>query len=185
MVGVVGFEPTTRVPHRSAAGRRFRAWPRASWATPLRDGYTAESGKGPRFGALLPPEREAVEGAVAKGVRESRAGRECGRQALVALGHAPVALPRLADRAPAWPDGVVGSISHCEGFCGAVVGWKARFAGLGLDVEQPHRVHRQLWPHFTTEAEREALGALPPERSDVRAAVVFSAKGPSTRPSTP
>ncbi|MEM7792797.1 MAG: 4'-phosphopantetheinyl transferase, partial [Verrucomicrobiota bacterium] len=50
--------------------------------------------------------------------QEFIAGRKCARAALAELGqlHGPI----LANGkgAPVWPDGFVGSITHCKGFCG-------------------------------------------------------------------
>jgi 4'-phosphopantetheinyl transferase EntD len=40
------------------------------------------------------------------------------------------------DRAPIWPDGVVGSITHTGDFAAAAVAWAADIAALGIDSEQ-------------------------------------------------
>ena len=40
------------------------------------------------------------------------------------------------DRAPVWPDGVVGSITHAGNFAAAAVAWAADIAALGIDLEQ-------------------------------------------------
>ena len=40
------------------------------------------------------------------------------------------------DRAPIWPDGVIGSITHTGDFAAAAVAWAADVAGLGIDSEQ-------------------------------------------------
>ena len=40
------------------------------------------------------------------------------------------------DRAPIWPDRVVGSITHTGDFAAAAVAWAADIAGLGIDSEQ-------------------------------------------------
>lgn len=66
---------------------------------------------------------------------EFRAGRAAARAALAALGRPPVALPMGPDRAPVWPAGVTGSISHCAGLVLAVAGLSRDWAGLGLDAE--------------------------------------------------
>jgi 4'-phosphopantetheinyl transferase EntD len=38
-------------------------------------------------------------------------------------------------RQPLWPTGVVGSITHCEGYCAAVVAYGKDFASIGIDAE--------------------------------------------------
>lgn len=40
-----------------------------------------------------------------------------------------------ADRSPDWPQGIVGTITHCEGFTAAVVGKQKKFFGIGRDTE--------------------------------------------------
>jgi 4'-phosphopantetheinyl transferase EntD len=85
--------------------------------------------------APLPEEAAAVARAVEKRRREFAAGRACARQALAALGAPPQALPVGPARAPIWPAGFIGSISHCDGVCCAVAARTAAMAGLGLDVE--------------------------------------------------
>jgi len=40
------------------------------------------------------------------------------------------------DRAPIWPDGVVGSITHTGDFAAAAVAWAADIAALGIDSER-------------------------------------------------
>lgn len=76
-----------------------------------------------------------VAGAAPKRRREFAAGRACARDALTRLGGPAAAIPRGADRAPVWPPGFVGSISHCEDFCCAVVAPRGRVASLGVDAE--------------------------------------------------
>jgi 4'-phosphopantetheinyl transferase EntD len=109
---------------------------------------------------LLPGE-EAQLGPVSDGRRrEFAAGRTCAREALTRLDLPAGPLLRRADRAPDWPEGAVGSISHCPGFCGAAVALRERYAGLGLDVERSGRARAELARRVCTPGERERLGAL-------------------------
>lgn len=39
------------------------------------------------------------------------------------------------DRAPVWPAGFVGSITHCDGFCRAVDGRGEEVASPGMDAD--------------------------------------------------
>lgn len=50
-----------------------------------------------------------------------------------AAGLQPVAVPKAPDRAPVWPFGLAGSISHSDLACIAAV--STGLAGLGLDLE--------------------------------------------------
>ena len=64
---------------------------------------------------LLPEERGAVAKAVPKRVAQFTAGRVCARRALAQLGNTePVPILMGEDRAPQWPAGYVGSISHTD-----------------------------------------------------------------------
>jgi 4'-phosphopantetheinyl transferase EntD len=76
---------------------------------------------------------------------EFRAGRAAARRALAQLGAAAVAIPMGADRAPIWPQGFVGSISHCEGLCMALAAAVGHVRGLGLDVEPLRDLPEELW----------------------------------------
>ena len=67
------------------------------------------------------------------------AGRTLARAALGALGAPSMALKRAAGGSPVWPDGFVGTITHCgdgaAGWCAAAVAPAGRYRGLGLDAE--------------------------------------------------
>jgi 4'-phosphopantetheinyl transferase EntD len=80
-------------------------------------------------------EATAVARAVEKRRREFTAGRACARAALAGLGSPARAIPVGPDRAPVWPAGFVGSITHCDGFCCAVAAGASTVAGLGVDAE--------------------------------------------------
>jgi 4'-phosphopantetheinyl transferase EntD len=53
------------------------------------------------------------------------------------LGVPPVPILAGDGGEPLWPDGVVGSISHCAGYRGAAVARASEVAAVGLDAE-PH-----------------------------------------------
>jgi len=84
--------------------------------------------------------------AVPQRLAEFAAGRAAARRAMAALGVPKAAIPMGEDRAPIWPQGVVGSISHCAGACMAVAGRQSDFAGIGLDLEPAEPLARDLWP---------------------------------------
>ena len=111
-------------------------------------------------GPLWPGEEQSVARAVHKRVAEFTAGRHAARRALAALGESPVAIPRRADRTPEWPIGIVGSISHCAGYCGAVVARSAALRGLGLDVEPAGSVRPAVWSQIARPGEIEAGGGV-------------------------
>lgn len=85
--------------------------------------------------ALFPEEARAVGNAVAKRRSEFSAGRHCARMAMADLGHSPCGIPSGPDRAPVWPSGLVGSITHGAGLCAAVVAHDHHFRSIGIDTE--------------------------------------------------
>jgi 4'-phosphopantetheinyl transferase EntD len=83
---------------------------------------------------LFPAEEAIVMGSVDERRREFATGRMCARRALAGLGLAPIAITRGARGAPRWPNGVVGSITHCDGYRAAAVAWAREFLSLGIDA---------------------------------------------------
>jgi 4'-phosphopantetheinyl transferase EntD len=84
---------------------------------------------------IYPEEDAAIARAVPKRAVEFRRGRACARAALAELGAAPEPIPVAATRAPVWPAGFVGSITHCRGLVAAVAARTERIVALGLDAE--------------------------------------------------
>ncbi|GAB3946415.1 hypothetical protein GCM10027614_39920 [Micromonospora vulcania] len=71
-------------------------------------------------GELLAAEQACLgERAVESRRRDFTAGRVCARRAMADLGLPASAVPAAADRAPVWPAGVVGAITHTTGYCAA------------------------------------------------------------------
>jgi 4'-phosphopantetheinyl transferase EntD len=96
-------------------------------------------------------------------------------EALRALSAESVAVPRGAHREPRWPPGIVGSLSHASGFCGAVVARDTLCRGLGFDVEAWGRMRPALWRPIATPGEREWLAAQAGD-GERWATLLFSAK---------
>ncbi len=96
---------------------------------------------------------------------EFAAGRACVRAAFRAIGVPPYAVPADGRRAPVWPLGLVGSISHCPGLCVAVVAPRPRRMAVGVDVDTNEGLPFGLENVVATPAERgaaERLGRLLP-----------------------
>lgn len=118
---------------------------------------------------VLPEEASAIARAVPKRQAEFAAGRRAARIAMSELGHPPVALPVGADRAPIWPDGLLGAITHDAGLAYAAVLPSTKTAGLGIDLTEaaalPGKTRSVILPH----AEEATL-------DDLAARAGFSAK---------
>ena len=82
-------------------------------------------------------EAAAVAGAVQARRREFGTVRYCARRAMRQLGVPAIPILPDADRAPRWPAGVVGSMTHCAGYRAAMLARSGVLCGVGIDAE-PH-----------------------------------------------
>ncbi len=62
-------------------------------------------------------------------------------------------MPVGSYREPLWPRGIVGSLTHCEGYCAVVAAREERVAGLGVDAELGGELDPDLIPLVCTSAE--------------------------------
>jgi 4'-phosphopantetheinyl transferase EntD len=109
----------------------------------------------------LPEEEPLIARSVAKRRNEFVTVRYCARQALGELGLPPVPILKGDKGEPCWPDGVVGSLTHCEGFRGAVVGRSTDVRSVGIDAE-PHGVlPNGVLPAISLTDERDEIAGLP------------------------
>nr|WP_237536368.1 4'-phosphopantetheinyl transferase superfamily protein [Streptomyces sp. SID5785] len=123
---------------------------------------------------LHPAEAALVEGVVERRRREFTTVRHCARQALHRLGLPPA--PVLPDPfgAPRWPAGVVGSLTHCDGYRAAALAPAAELAMLGIDAEPHAPLPDGVLDAIALPAERARLRAAPPGTHWDR--LLFSAK---------
>jgi len=136
-------------------------------------------------GVLLPQERGLVKGAPARRLAEFATGRHCAHTALGVLDPQLAGTPLLRDSrgAPQWPPGVVGSVTHCEGWTGAAVA-RSRgsrvgrgVAALGLDAEPIAPLPAGVLDVVASADEREVLARLGAEQSGIPwDTVLFCAK---------
>ncbi|MEV8019774.1 4'-phosphopantetheinyl transferase superfamily protein [Streptomyces sp. NPDC086554] len=127
---------------------------------------------------LFPEEADAVAKAVEKRRREFATVRQCARAALAELGVPPVPILPGPKGAPGWPDGIVGSMTHCAGYRAAVVARAAQVTSVGIDAEPAAPLaDPDVLRLVTDETERAALAGLGVRHPDVPwDRLVFSAK---------
>lgn len=86
-------------------------------------------------GHLYPAEQDYIARAVRKRRAEFTTVRYCAERALGALGYArPVQIPGPRGE-PAWPQGVVGSMTHCAGYRAVAVALDTAVDAIGIDAE--------------------------------------------------
>jgi 4'-phosphopantetheinyl transferase EntD len=149
-----------------------------SFTSPFHAGVRPTHGHGTLIGSVVPEaasaemhadvpeptmfaaEAACVASAPAGRRREFATVRCCARAALRRIG--VVGVPILPDeqRVPRWPAGVVGSMTHCEGYRAAAVARSAELGGIGIDAEPHGPIPDDSLELLLRDEERAALPTL-------------------------
>ena len=128
----------------------------------------------------LPPEKlpEVNFGLSKKRNQEYLLGRLTIKDALGSLGYPTTWIERdPLTKAPVWPEGITGSLSHSSGLALAVVGDSPPILGLGVDLEKANRtIDLGIERHICTQDESDDLRSLHLENHAIRLLLTFSAK---------
>ncbi|MFG2381464.1 4'-phosphopantetheinyl transferase family protein [Streptomyces avermitilis] len=128
-------------------------------------------------GPLYPEEQAVIARAVEKRRREFTAVRVCARRAMEKLGVPPQPVLPGERGAPQWPAGLLGSMTHCEGYCAAVLVRAGELASLGIDAEPHDRLPDGVLGSVALPTEERRLHDLGRSRPDVHwDRLLFSAK---------
>lgn len=127
----------------------------------LGDLASAEMYEDPPQLAPLPEEEPLIARSVAKRRNEFVTVRHCARLALGELGVAPAPILKGDKGEPCWPEGVVGSLTHCAGFRGAAVARSGAVRAVGIDAEPHDILPDGVLGAISIAAERAELGRLP------------------------
>jgi len=131
----------------------------------------------PPDAVLFPAEAALLANAVAKRRQEFTAVRHCARLALAELGVAPAPILPGVRGAPVWPDGIVGSMTHCVGYRAAAVGRASQVGGLGIDAEEHGPLPDGVLSLVSSAGERAHLAELASAHPEVHwERLLFSAK---------
>ncbi|MFT4044835.1 MAG: 4'-phosphopantetheinyl transferase [Gordonia sp. (in: high G+C Gram-positive bacteria)] len=122
---------------------------------------SAESFGDPPGLVALPAEESLIARAVEKRRREFITARHCARQALSVLGIEPVPIMRGDKGMPLWPDQIVGSLTHCDGYRAAIVAYAMGVRSLGIDAEPHDALPDGVLEHTSIDAERAVLATRP------------------------
>jgi 4'-phosphopantetheinyl transferase EntD len=126
---------------------------------------------------LHPEEAVLVARAVAKRRREFAAVRGCARRAMEKLGIPARPVVSGERGAPQWPAGIVGSMTHCDGYCAAALVRATDLASLGIDAEPHGPLPEGVGPSVFLPAETARLERLAGQRPAVHwDRILFSAK---------
>jgi 4'-phosphopantetheinyl transferase EntD len=122
---------------------------------------------------LYPGEAAAIALAVEKRRQEFATARACARSALATLGVPAGPVDRGPGGAPVWPTGIVGSITHCDGYRAAAVARADDVRTLAIDAEPNLPLPDGVLGEISCIAERTAL---PPSGHVCWDRLLFSAK---------
>ncbi|CAL9630359.1 MULTISPECIES: 4'-phosphopantetheinyl transferase family protein [Streptomyces] len=126
---------------------------------------------------LYPEEAALVARAVPKRQREFAVVRSCARRALEKLGVPPQPILPGERGAPGWPEGVVGSMTHSDGYCAASLVRAGDLASLGIDAETDAPLPEGVLAAVALPAEEERLRRLAAQHPGVHwDRLLFSAK---------
>ena len=124
-----------------------------------------------------PDELAVAEGLPAARRAEYVTVRHCARSALASLAIPPAAILDDDKGAPIWPDGVIGSLTHCRGYRAAAVARRDSLAALGIDAEPAEALPPGVLARISSEAERGRIAYLTSQDGDVPwDRLLFSAK---------
>ncbi|MDQ1195025.1 4'-phosphopantetheinyl transferase superfamily protein [Agrobacterium sp. SORGH_AS 787] len=161
--------------HREAAPG---ASPEAIWPWPddrhdchcLTLRYSAEDG-----GGEVPSLPLQLSNATQRRKAEFIAGRRCAAEGTRRIIGRTIFPGMGEDRAPIWPEGVIGAISHSQGQAIALVSSSLRFRGVGIDIEKllTEEEAHDIAPQALTANERYNLGN---DVDPFMTGLIFSAK---------
>lgn len=109
---------------------------------------------------LFPEEETALGRAVDKRRREFTTVRACTRAAYRRLGLPPAPVVPGPKGEPSWSDGVVGSITHCDGYRACALARASEVLTIGIDAEPNAPLPDGLLPDIARPEERPALREL-------------------------
>ena len=122
---------------------------------------------------LYAEEKQFVQNAIESRKKEFVAGRTLARRLIADLGTVCGAISVGENRAPVWPSGVVGSISHTRHVVGVAIGEANRFSAIGFDIEEEGAVSRDMFGTVLQRGEVSLIGHANPEEY---ATAAFSCK---------
>jgi 4'-phosphopantetheinyl transferase EntD len=126
-------------------------------------------------GPLTADEATYIAAANSKRRADFATGRRCAIAALAKLGVVKGGLGRLPDGRASWPEGFVGSISHCDGLCLAAALRASEAATIGVDVERARPLPDGVLARIadTSEARLSVEAGI---AAEVAGSAIFSAK---------
>ncbi|MDO0939346.1 4'-phosphopantetheinyl transferase superfamily protein [Streptomyces sp. DG2A-72] len=109
---------------------------------------------------LYPEERDVIKKAKVVRRREFATVRWCARRALARLGEAPAPVLPDPHGAPQWPDGIIGSLTHCAGYRAAALARGDDITMIGIDAEPNEPLPAGVLETIALPVEQRLIGEL-------------------------
>ncbi|GAA1072820.1 4'-phosphopantetheinyl transferase [Tsukamurella spumae] len=122
-------------------------------------GLVAREARGDVDAQLHPREAAQIARAVPKRQAEYATVRQLAREALGELGIDDAVLVKGESGGVDWPRNVVGALTHCDGYRGAVVGYRMGVRTVGIDAEPHLPLPDKVLPTVSVASEREVLAS--------------------------
>lgn len=107
-----------------------------------------------------PKEEASIDGAVEKRRLEFVTARACAREALARLDLPSQAILSGSRGEPLWPEGVVGSITHCEGYRACALARATDLVTIGVDAEVNEPLPKGVLGDIALPQEQHWIGSL-------------------------
>ena len=125
---------------------------------------------------LHPEELRSIQAASSKRKFEFSTGRWCAKQALAVQGVNNTLILSGENREPVWPEGFIGSISHCKDKCGAIISKNTDMQSLGFDIENIKKLKNDISRIVCTDEEKDWIKGQKKYPYNVLVLLIFSLK---------
>ena len=125
---------------------------------------------------LHPDEYKIIHSASEKRKFEFSTGRWCSKQALASQGLNNAIILTGENREPIWPEGFIGSISHCIDQCGTVIAKTSNMKSIGFDIESIKKLKNDIGRIVCTDKEKEWIKSQKQYPYNVLVILIFSLK---------
>lgn len=96
--------------------------------------------------------------------REFARGRACAHRAIEQLGQQCEPILTGSGQEPLWPTGIVGSITHCPGYCAAVAAPVHELQTIGIDAEPNRALPKDVLKYIANATETRMVSILQSRR---------------------
>jgi 4'-phosphopantetheinyl transferase EntD len=121
-------------------------------------------------------EASIIASASIKRKLEFSSGRYCAKKLLEQYNHTNISILPGQNREPVWPDGIIGSISHCKDLCGAVINKRTEIHSIGFDIENIKQTRNDIGRIVCTPEEKQWIKQQNQYPYNILVLLIFSLK---------